>query len=156
QPADHGADEAVFFYSPAQPFRDTVTGELRPGEQTQSQAELDPHKTFVAHYTVFPGLGDDADSIDQLQLQLDQSFVERTGGHVDLNPKLDTRSPEDATQYAGDVQAIPSADGHSVDVRWLRPAVKDGQPAVTGYQLWTRQALGPDQWKLYEDGITGE
>src|SRR6185503_19831789 len=74
--ADAPEEEALFFYATFPP-------------QVQGTAEIAPGDTWIAHYVVFAGLGNE--EVTRLKVILAQSFVERTGCDVDLQPELGIR-----------------------------------------------------------------
>jgi flagellar hook assembly protein FlgD/lysophospholipase L1-like esterase len=115
--------------------------------QVQGTAEISPKGVWVAHYVVFPGLGNA--EVNRLRVVLEKSFVERTGGDVDLKPELAIRSGESLGPNAGPVNVKVEQDEHGEDeavLRWLRPAAPDGLH-VLGYQISTRQSLQGGSWE---------
>ena len=135
---DAPSDEALFFYAPAPP-QVQGTGVIKPGE------------TWTAHYVVYAGLGND--EITKLHLLLQRSFIERTGGDVDLHPTLAERDGSSAGPNAGPVSVTIQRDGSGEDqavLSWLRPSAPSGL-TVTGYEIWTRQSLGGGAWRKHGD-----
>ncbi|MFC6342341.1 Ig-like domain-containing protein, partial [Nocardioides hankookensis] len=145
--ADAPETQADFFYAPSP-------------AQVQGTAAIAPDGYWTASYVVYPGLGND--EVKQLRLVLGSSFVQRTGGDVDLAPKLETRDdpcPEDpnvgdsslAPRTTPITVTIPPA-GDRAELTWARPAAPDGLH-VTGYTLYARQSLRGGGWTVVNDHI---
>ncbi len=127
-------EEAQFVYAPFP-------------SQVQGTDEIAPGGTWTAHYVVFPGLGNA--EVTRLRVVLEKSFVERTGGDVDLKPELAIRSGESLGPNAGPVNVKVEKGNHDEDeavLRWLRPAAPDGLH-VLGYRLYARQSLQGGSWE---------
>ncbi|HTT95140.1 MAG TPA: PKD domain-containing protein [Solirubrobacterales bacterium] len=127
-------EEALFVYAPFPP-------------QVQGTAEIPPKGVWVAHYVVFPGLGNA--EVNRLRVVLEKSFVERTGGDVDLEPELAIRNGPSLGPDAGPVNVKVEQGSHGEDqavLRWQRPAAPDGLH-VLGYQISTRQSLQGGPWE---------
>ena len=125
--------EALFFYAPFPP-------------QVQGTAEIPPGETWTAHYVVFAGLGNQ--EITRMRVVLEQSFVERTGGDVDLKPELGLRDGTSLSVNAGPIRYHLDEGGPEDEavLSWDPP--KD---PVVGYELWTRQALDRGKWEFLEN-----
>ncbi|MET0559729.1 MAG: PKD domain-containing protein [Solirubrobacterales bacterium] len=133
--ANAPADEALFFYAPAPP-------------QVQGTAEIKPGETWTAHYVLFPGLGNE--EVTRLRVVLEKSFVERTGGDVDLKPELGIRAGPSLGPSAGPIK-YELRHGSKEDealLSWQRPSAPAGR-SVKEYELWTRQALDRGAWSPY-------
>jgi PKD repeat protein/lysophospholipase L1-like esterase len=136
--ADAPEEEALFFYAPFPP-------------QVQGTAEIAPGETWTAHYVVFAGLGNE--EVTRMRVLLAQSFVERTGGDVDLQPELGIRKGPSIGPGAGPVEVdVERKPGSSLDEAVLHYSRPEGVP-VEGYGLWTRQALDGGEWRQYRRGI---
>ncbi|MGE5527305.1 MAG: PKD domain-containing protein [Methanosarcina sp.] len=131
--ADAPEENALFFYAPMPP-------------QVQGTGRIEPKESWVAHYVVYPGLGNE--EVTRLRVVLRESFVERTGGDVDLNPTLGIREGRSLGPDAGPVNVKVERNGSAEDeavLSWLQPSAPDGL-SVRGYQLWSRQRLDGGSW----------
>jgi PKD repeat protein len=148
RPADAPPEQADFFYAPFP-------------RQVQGTAEIKPDATFVAKYVVYPGLGND--EVPRLRLVLENSFISRTGGDVDLAPTLESRDnpcSEDPSlpdssigPNAGPIRVEISDAGDVATLRWARPTAPDGL-TVAGYQLFARQSLRGGEWGLVDGDVS--
>ena len=143
RPDDAPDEQALFFYGPGT-------------ETTQGVDVLEPGGRWTASFVVYAGIGNS--EITRLTTNLRRSFVQRTGGDVDLEPTIARRcsGEDDDTSLgprSGAVSArVVKAGAHdAIEVRWPRTPA-DSLPAgatVTGYELWARQGLDGGSWDLY-------
>jgi hypothetical protein len=136
--ADAPEEEAQFFYAPFPP-------------QVQGTAAIEPQTKFTARYTLFAGLGND--EVTKLHVVLERSFVERTGGDVDLAPTIELRTESNPVAAGGPVTVDVQHDGpdpapDEAELSWARPEVLDGA-FIAGYQVYTRQQLDGGKWEPY-------
>lgn len=164
-PEETPEGEAQFYYAPS--------------PQAQGVDELKPGQTETFSYTVFAGVGDeDYDETDFMDLILERSFIERTGGDVDLDPKLCLRRASYSATGATDDKGCPLAGADAsdpstsltarpVDIEVKRDGGRDGAyvsfdkprgeragATIVGYELWSRQDGSPGPWTPVEVPIT--
>ncbi len=154
RPADAPDWQAPYVFAPGYEERLYSTAALPPCTGGQDC-------TFEASYVVYPGLGND--EVPDLKVVTGQSFVQRTGGDVDLAPEIRTRCGctfdqwTDTPPYAGAVQVtVVSENGQDkARLTWSEPEIAEDAGLVTGYRIWTRQRLqtassDAEDWLLYE------
>ena len=125
--------EALFFYAPFPP-------------QVQGTPEIAAGETWTARYVVFAGLGNE--EITRMRVVLERSFVERTGGDVDLKPELGLRSGTSLSVNAGPINYALDDSGAEDEavLGWAKP-----EGPVVGYELWMRQALDRGKWEFLRE-----
>lgn len=131
--------EADFFYAPVP-------------AQVQGTAEIPPGQTFKTRFVVYAGIGNS--QVTEMMAWLPESFVERTGGDVDLNPRLvyleDSETPAFAGPLVVDVVKTDGAD--RARLRWEKPVATPGK-TVVGYELYSRQSLSGGKWSRNVESI---
>lgn len=135
---DAPKEEALFFYAPGL-------------DQVQGTGAIAPGDTWVAHYVVFAGLGNE--EVTRLRVVLADSFVERTGGDVDLDPRLALREGSSAGPQSSPIVVRVERGPDGIDranLSWQRRVAPDGS-SVAGYELYTRQSLTGGAWEKHGD-----
>ncbi|MFC7724877.1 PKD domain-containing protein [Nocardioides sp. GCM10028917] len=136
RPVDAPEWQAPYLFAPLPP-RKQHTGEIPPGS------------TFRASYTLFPGLGND--DVTELVTRLERSFIQKTGGDVDLAPELAFRDAPPVVLKSGDVTTDVTDD--VAVITWPRTIVSETPTPlhVARYQLWATQSLQDNDWFLVSD-----
>ncbi|UDY34892.1 PKD domain-containing protein [Dermatobacter hominis] len=102
---------------------------------TSFTPKLPAHGRFTAKYTVFAGVGND--EVQNLKLVLSQSFIQRTGGNVNIQTELREKTSEVYQAFDNLNVEVDAGEGRGDDravLSWVGPAAPDGL-TVSGYQV---------------------
>ncbi|PJJ55542.1 Ig-like domain repeat protein [Compostimonas suwonensis] len=129
RPLDAPAEQAVYVFAPGTAL-------------SQWEYSLPAGESVTTDYILYPGLGNE--EVDALKLDLEKSFIARTGGSVTIETHLAAhRQSTERGGLSGATVKNPN-DPDVFTLSWDRPS-----GVVSGYTVWTRDTLdSTSSWRV--------